>query len=455
MDLSDNDEDLITLLRKSRSLCYAKEAPRRIITRGDWESIDIEPRNHLGILKHKPQKLKQHTTCSRVQKHRSRQTGKQQVNDTRPLVRSTPKDRSCHGVNQLVHKSRIRQNDAVRRAKSHGTCIAAPRCDSKSLLLNSRSEEDSYRQTEAESLRLTTPPGDSETKIIQQLQRRQRPRALVVPEYKWAYIVKCIDNADLILDDEDKKKRTMTIKSFADREKANLELHRYTSPETVGGLDAIASRSSALEGPQRLLKVDLQLTNGEHYLFWIEQDMVVLRELEAKVRNQKQWAPVERPKFPHYIVTCDLITYETCHVTHSLEQPKPNEDEGEDSDDEMMSLSSQRNELVFTGTNIDTRIEKLPLMTFTFREMANEYAGDLFLKRSKVDEQAVTLDEVLWWEQNALPKHKKAVAAARKPHGLYEIELDIDDIDMESRLGWSQILVHVHEVPDVVGPVNF
>ncbi|KAK5627841.1 hypothetical protein RRF57_003556 [Xylaria bambusicola] len=447
-----DDEDLITLLRKSRRLCYIKEAPRRIITRGDWESIDIEPRKLVGIFKHTPQRPEQRTSCSRIRKHKCRPKGKQQSNDTRPLVKSTPKECSDNEANQLIDKCRTRQNDDVRHAKSNSTHVALPKCDSKPLIPNSRLEKANHPRTEVESLRLAAPPEECGTEIMKELQRRQHPRELVVPEYKWAYIVKCIDNADLILDEEDKKKRTMTIKSFADREKANLGLHRYTSPETVGGLDAIVRRSSTLEGPQRLLKVDLQLTNGDHYLFWVEQDMVVLSELEAKVRNQKQWAPVERPRFPHYIVTCELITYETCPVTHSLEQPKPDEDE--DSDDETVSLSRQENELVFTGTNLETRIEKFPLATFTFREMANEYAGDLFLEKSKVDEQAVTLDDVLWWQQNALPKHKKAVAAARRPNGLYEVELDADD-NMESRLGWNQIIVHVREVPDVIGPVNF
>ncbi|KAJ8132575.1 hypothetical protein O1611_g1045 [Lasiodiplodia mahajangana] len=97
--------------------------------------------------------------------------------------------------------------------------------------------------------------------------------------------------------------------------------------------------------------------------------------------------------------------------------------------------------------------EKLPLETFTIREMANERAGELFLKNSKVDRRFAQPGDVFWWQCNAIPEHKKAAAAARKPGRLYEAALQA--YDMNDRLGWDQLIVNVHEVDDIKGPVNF
>ncbi|KAI1364142.1 hypothetical protein F5Y08DRAFT_307588 [Xylaria arbuscula] len=431
---------------------------RRVIIRGDWESINIEPTKNLGIFTHKLQKVAPHSSRSKIRKPQHRVRDKIQLN-AKPIP-----SRTHHNGNFVTSiKGKGGDGDArnlASRPRSTKTNrpVASHRemCD---YFPCSMREPKSNRLEEPQMEAHTVSDKEQEEKLYQELQKRQPPCELVVPECKWAYVVKCIDNADLILDDEDKKKRTITVKTFADRQKANEYLNRSTSPETVGGIDAIVSRTSTLEGPQRLLKVDIRLSDGEHYISWVEQDMVVLSSLKAKMRNSKQWAPGERAKYPHYVVTCDLITYETCPVSYSTGKPQPegnDDDETDEADsEETASMPSEDDdEWVFSGTNIDTRIDRLPLATFTFREMANECAGLLFLEKSKVDREIVTPEDVWWWEQHALPEHRRAVEAARRPDGLYHLAMVVDD-DTGSRLGWSQIIVSVHEVPDVVGPVNF
>lgn len=501
---SDSEEDLITALRKNRTRCRIGESTYRVITRGDWA---------IGIFKDRIHKVVPHSSRSPIRKHRHRAKREVQVGSE-----SVP-PKVCHDASyerRIQSSQGCKANIQKRDTKTHSTKTTnttpfhRARCDlpystvrepkshkpekpEKRVHVVSggdlggmpsgtrprtrpirkehrehgadppirqtsapRQRKDAHQSSGRSLLPATPLEEEYDAKIIQQLHSRQRPRELIVPECKWAYTVKCIDNADLILDEEDKKKRTMTIKTFADRQKANEYLHRSTSPETLGGIDAIVSRTSTIEGPQRLLKVDIQLSDGQHYISWVEQDMVVISELKAKMRKSKQWAPGERAKFPHYAVTCDLITYETCPVTFSTEKPQAeqnDDDDDEEENHEATGVVGKNGRLVFSGTNIDTRVEKLPLATFTFREMANEFAGLLFLEKSKVGREVVTPNDVQWWERTALPEHRRAVAAARRPNGLYELAMEAHD--MGSRLGWNQIMVYVHEVPDVIGPVNF
>lgn len=191
-----------------------------------------------------------------------------------------------------------------------------------------------------------------------------------MPELKWGYTIKYVDSADIILDDEDREQKTMTDRMFADRKMANEYLYKKTSPDEVGGLEAIANRTTTLEGPERLLKADITLTNGEHYLMWVERGVVVLGDLNEKRRKQAQWQPTPRPTLSHYTVTCDLITYDTSRVTRCEE---------DEAAGDAMSVS----DLGSSGLEITLRIEKLPPKAFTIREMANDYAGKLFLQRSR------------------------------------------------------------------------
>lgn len=263
-----------------------------------------------------------------------------------------------------------------------------------------------------------------------------------MPQLKWGYTIKYVGSADLILDDEDKAAKAMTDRSFADRARANEYLDKKTSPDAVGGLEAVVSRKTTLEGPERLLKVDVELSNGEHHLMWVERGTVVLRDMHQEKRRQTQWQATPRPKFPHYVVSCDLLSYETELVSRP-------DDEDDDGDDEMDLDAGMGS----SGVSVSVRIEKLALATFTIREMANEHAGKMFLEHTKINEQFAQPSDVYWWRCNALPEHKLALAASRGPDGLYEVAMEAGG--MSARLGWDQILVHVHEVDDAHGPVNF
>ncbi|KAI8952814.1 hypothetical protein F4801DRAFT_599278 [Xylaria longipes] len=347
------------------------------------------------------------------------------LKDTRPVTISEPKIRGPRpGRSNVTNRNRN-----INQRFQHPPALNHPTLDD----VFKKHDQPSPPRTQSE---------EREAVLIQQFESRQRPREYVVPELKWGYTIKFVDSVDIILDDKDKEEKTMTDRSFADREKANEYLYKKTSPEAVGGLEAIASRTTTLEGPERLLKVDITLTNGDHHLMWVERGMVALNNLKEEKRRQVQWQSTPRPKFPHYIVMCDLITYETSPVTRC-----------EDDEDDAMSLDDQAGELGSSGLNIGLQIEKLPPMTFTIREMANEHAAKLFLQNTRVDKRFAEPSDVHWWKCNALPEHKRAVIDARKPDGLYELAMEVHD--MNSRLGWDQILVHVHEVDDVNGPVNF
>ncbi|KAI0455582.1 hypothetical protein F5B21DRAFT_523312 [Xylaria acuta] len=347
------------------------------------------------------------------------------LKDTRPLTISEPRIRGPRPGRPNV----TARNRNINERSYYSLALNHPTLDD----LFHKNDQPSSSRTQSE---------EREAALIQQFENRQRPREYVVPDLKWGYTIKYVDSVDIILDDEDMEEKTMIDRSFADREKANEYLYKKTSPEAVGGLEAIANRTTTLEGPERLLKVDITLTNGEHHLMWVERGTVVLNNLKEDKRRQVQWQPTPRPKFPHYIVTCDLVTYETRPVTRC-----------EDDGDDVMSLDDQAGELGSSGLNIELRIEKLPPMTFTIREMANDYAAKLFLQNSRVDARFAEPSDVHWWKCNALPEHKKAMSGARRPDGLYELAMEVHD--MNSRLGWDQILVHVHEVDDVTGPVNF
>ncbi len=357
--------------------------------------------------------------------------------------------------NFLVHPDSVRESDipeepqqskyVVSKIDSGGILDARPSTISEPRVQTDRDANQLARQAPAHIRRqpdnFFQMPHDlveeCESPLKKQLQSRQRPPETVVPESKFAYTINGVHSVDITPDNKDKRERV-----FADRKQANEYLDKITSPGSViGNLGTIVSRTITLEGPAQLLKVDIALSNNKHYLLWVERSVVVLGNLKCEMRRQKQWKPNPRLKIPHYVVTCDLITYETSPVTRC----------DQDDDDDAVSLSSQDIGLGSCGTNVELRIEKLPLATFTFREMANKYAGNLFLETSKVT--FPERSDVLWWERTALPKHKEAVAGARRPDGLYELAMDVDY--MSARLGWNQILVHVHEVDDMGGPVNF
>jgi hypothetical protein len=280
--------------------------------------------------------------------------------------------------------------------------------------------------------------------------QKQRPREQVPQDMKWGYTVKCVDGGEVILDDEDRDRKAITIRTFADRQKANEYLENNTNAKGVGALDRIVTRTSELVGPERLLKVDLLLDDGEHHLMWVEKSLVVLSELKQSQKKQAQWQAAPRPKFAQYVVSCDMITYETAYIARSEDSSDDNHDE--DSDE---SPRDPGGELGPLAMEVNIEIEKAPLMAFTVRELANDYAGELFLEKTSVRKQFSEPADVLWWENNAVPEHKEAMARVKagENNGLFEAVLKT--YDMNFRLGFDHIVVLVNEIDDVTGPVNF
>ncbi|KAI1179958.1 hypothetical protein F4777DRAFT_574246 [Nemania sp. FL0916] len=262
---------------------------------------------------------------------------------------------------------------------------------------------------------------------------QQRPREYVASDCAWAYTVKCLDGSEIILEDDDVSDKAIALGVFADREKANAYLDKGMSVKDLGGLDAIMSRTVTLEGAERLLRVEVVLANGVKHQGWVERGVKTLKTLKKKERMLVRWQPKLRPKFTHYVVSCDLLTYDTSTVVYC---------EDSDSDED-----------VAAGIQVTPRIEKTHVATFTLREMANEDAGKVFLYNSAVPPQFAQPKDVWWWQHNALPEHKRALDAVRETGGLYEAKLKA--YDMNTRLGWDEIVVRVHEVSDVQGPVNF
>lgn len=278
----------------------------------------------------------------------------------------------------------------------------------------------------------------------------QRPRAQVVPEYKWGYTVKYSQDAN----DQGIPDRT-----FTDRAKANEYVDKKTSADALPlGLDSIASRTTTLTGPSRLLKVDLVLTTGEHHLMWVTRDLVSLATLKEDKKKQLQWQAQPRRSIPHYVVTCDLLVFDRHRADHYAHAPMPR-DEISASDGILDSRVCRAVKWGGGGTGVKT---------FTVRQMANRYAAQLFLDTTKVDPLTATAADVAWWMRNVVPIHERAesIACREVPEGgepvdndeleagLYCASLTVSGL-VGPRTGWDQIIVEVHEVDDIQGPVNF
>ncbi|TRX91793.1 hypothetical protein FHL15_007346 [Xylaria flabelliformis] len=499
---SESDEDLFTLLRKHRTKNIHK------VTRQDnWESLNIALCEDTRIHGKKTRKTGKHTSRSKNRKHRQlvdveyRHNARSEPDQSfrsagaaylppssckNKRKRTYPPDqRDRLDAYQTTKKRRVDDQTTkshTKRSKKSG--LAPFRQANRSLQVHADATSETVTPEEFQkgkyiSARIdsgellkdtrlfTTPeprahkprPSDVSHKhdqpscsrsqseernaaLIQKYESRQHAREYVVPELKWRYIIKYVDIAEIILDDEDMKKKTKSDMDFADRQKANRHLYNKKSLELVGGFDAIARQTTTLEGPEQLLKMDIMSTDGKHFLAWVERDQVVLKKLKKKKREQQQWRPTPRPKIPHYVVECDLLTYDP-----SLVPPCENDEDGAmGSDDRDGGLGSLR-------LNIGLTAEKFERKSFSIREMANDYAAKLFLENTRVNKWFATSSDIRWWRENALPEHKKAMSEAREPGGLYELGMDVHD--MNSRLGWDQITVHVREVDDIVGPANF
>ncbi|KAI0187726.1 hypothetical protein EV127DRAFT_410147 [Xylaria flabelliformis] len=503
---SDSDEDLFTLLRKHRTKNIHK-----VIRQDNWESLNIALYEDTRIHGKKTRKTGQYTSRSKNRKHRQRVDVEYRHNaqsepdqsfrsagaahlpsssrknkrkrtyppDQRDRLDAyqTTKKRRVDDQTTKSHTKRSKKSklgpsrQANRSCEVHadttfetvtpeefqkGKYISA-RVDSGELLKDTRpltipkpgahrpepsnrSSDVSHKHDQPSCSRTKSKSEERSAALIQKYESRKHAREYVVPELKWRYVVKYVDIAEIILDDEDMKEKTKTDLDFADRQKANKHLYDKKSLELVGGFDAIASQTTTLEGPEQLLKMDIMSTDGKHFLAWVERDQVVLKKLKKKKREQQQWQPTPRPKIPHYVVECDLLTYDLSPVTPC-----------EDDEDGVLGSDDREDEL--ERVNIGSTTEKFERKSFSIREMANDYAAKMFLEHTRVNKWFATSSDIRWWRENALPEHKKAMSEAREPGGLYELGMGAHD--MNSRLGWDQIMVHVHEVDDIAGPVNF
>ncbi|KAI1828323.1 hypothetical protein F4861DRAFT_489720 [Xylaria intraflava] len=257
----------------------------------------------------------------------------------------------------------------------------------------------------------------------------------VVPEHQWKYQIKYMESTKPITDEEKAKENATNDRSFANRKQANEYLDKKASPEVIGGLESIVRRTVSMEGPERLLKVRIELQSGEHHLMWVERSLKPVRKLEMKQLGQTPRRPVSRPKIPHYVVTCDLVNDNRVYTQRR------------DADGKYV-IGEEAVE-----TEHSVTIEKFTPRTFTSREMANKHAGQLFLEQSRVPRETAGAEDELWWQNHAVLRHEQGLRDAKKGDGLFEATMGAED--MKERLGWDQIVVLVQMVDDITGPVNF
>ncbi|KAI1150088.1 hypothetical protein F4825DRAFT_468384 [Nemania diffusa] len=279
-----------------------------------------------------------------------------------------------------------------------------------------------------------------EAQLIRQYERR--PREYVTPACKWAYTIKYVGSKNNVITDEDLK-FVQTYRSFADRKRANEWLDKNSVPETIGGLEAIVRRTASFEGPERLLRVELQSTENEYYYMWVDRIKVTLSEQTADKRKQEQWKPTPRAKLPHFVVTGSLGTTSDSKPVFAVA-----------GSDDGMSLGSLAVPLKgMEGEQFGLDFENLPMATFTIREMANEHARQLFCEHTRVDPRWAKQADVDWWKRVVKPELLREMRACSGPDGLFSLHWEAHD--MSPRLGWNKIMVEVTKVDDISGPVNF
>ncbi|KAI0115017.1 hypothetical protein F4814DRAFT_459839 [Daldinia grandis] len=236
--------------------------------------------------------------------------------------------------------------------------------------------------------------------------------------------------------------------SFVDRQQANAKLHERTHYDNIeGGMAAVTRRLVYERSPSKLLKAELTLTNGEEHVVWVDRRLVDLQhDLTKKQRALKKWS-ADRPKLPHYIVECEFMTRGTTETPQQVLEEDDDDGDG-DGDGSVPAISHEQVGVL----NGEIGLDRLPLVTFTERGLANEHAGALFLHHSAVKaEIRIPLDD-FWWAGNAMTIHKEAEKAAGMPGALYNAEMDTHD--MNTRLGFDMIRVAVHAVDDLSGPLN-
>ncbi|KAI0840380.1 hypothetical protein F5Y06DRAFT_294366 [Hypoxylon sp. FL0890] len=237
---------------------------------------------------------------------------------------------------------------------------------------------------------------------------------------------------------------------FVDRDEANAKLLEITNYDQFeGGMAAVTRRHVYEHTPLKLLKVELSLATGEDRVLWVERHLVDLKtDLTKKERSLKKWS-AKRPALPHYIVECEFMNRKTTETPQRLSDEDRVNDENDDDDDVAARAMSAEVVGAFSG---EIELERLPLVTFTDRGLANEHAGALFLRHSAVREAIRGPLDDYWWVNNAVTIHREAEKAATAPDALYAAEMYT--MDMNTRLGFDWIRVAVYAVDDVLGPLN-
>ncbi|KAL7626669.1 hypothetical protein AAE478_003443 [Parahypoxylon ruwenzoriense] len=319
----------------------------------------------------------------------------------------------------------------------------------------------------------------------------QGTQSLHVDTYKWQYLIFTAENTQALSstrshhrhnddnDDDDNSHRSHathdTLRSqatalpfsFVTREKANAKLVEITGYDQFeGGMAAVARRNVFEYSPHKLLRAELELVHPtrERRVYWVERRLVDLdRDLTKKQRGSKKWSGA-RPKLAIYIVECEFATRVATEEQRRVrrrgrrkrrvspaestierggdyyEREEESDDGDGDGDGDVIVVGA------FTG---DIELDRLPLAAFTDRRLANEHAGDLFLRHSAVAEAIRGPLDDEWWANYAVPIHREAAAAGG---GLYVAQMEA--YDMRTRLGYDSLRVTVHAVGDVQGPLN-
>ncbi|XXH04941.1 hypothetical protein Hte_011363 [Hypoxylon texense] len=300
-------------------------------------------------------------------------------------------------------------------------------------------------------------------------------------EHSFVYYLFSSKNTEALGSLDIQQKATRLPGCFLTRAEANAKLDRVTQYDKFeGGMAAVSRRNVYEDTSSKLLKVELTLNTGEERVLWVERRLVNLdRDLTRRERGLKKWSAT-RPKLQHYIVECEFMSRnaatERPSLLHDLdlEEDELMQDE-DDSEDESSSTSSSsaapppgelaaattttattkgHSKYYSSGGGRDVKLDRLPLATFTDRALANEHAGDLFLRHSAVSGAIRSPLDDFWWANHAVPIHKNAEHAAAKGSGdgLYVAELET--FDMKARLGFDWMRVAVYAVDDVTGPLN-
>lgn len=233
----------------------------------------------------------------------------------------------------------------------------------------------------------------------------------VTGEHKFEYPMYVAHNTQGISQSYDLRDHAVPHpETFTSREQANAKLLELTKYENFDGV----TRKDVFEyTPLKLLKAKLTLSSGEQRVLWVDRHLVDLRNLTKREQSSRKWS-TKRPAFPHFIVECEFMTRSTSEELQQVpKQVGPTSDTDSDDSDDSDDEGGTNNGIQISEEQVgdytgDLELERLPLTTFTDRQLANDHAGLLFLRHSAVREEIRTPLDDFWWTNNAIPAHKEA-----------------------------------------------